>query len=269
MPELPEIEHLARQLRSTIIGRTVEGVHARRRSMLNVSPEEASARLRGPLHGVARRAKEVVLRGERARAWLHLGLGGRARLAPAAEAEGAPAALVFDDGEALVLENVFMGHLHVLLPDESDARWQRYGPEPLDLSFDAAALGRVLKQQGRTALKAALVDQERIAGIGNLYADEILLIAGLHPLRRADSLTEEELTRLHDALRQVLTEAVAAGGEENYVGLDGVPGRYRPLIHRKPTCGRCGSPTVELRIGGRVTTVCPACQPAPRGARNA
>jgi formamidopyrimidine-DNA glycosylase len=269
VPELPEVEHLAQQLRAAIVGRTVERVQARRRGMLNIPPDEASARLRGLVRGVERRAKEVVVRGERASAWLHLGLGGRARLADAAEAEGAPGALVFGDGGALLLEDVFMGHLHVLSPDETEARWQRSGPEPLASAFDARALAQALAQKGRASLKAALVDQACLAGIGNLYADEALLIARLHPLRRAGSLTDDECARLHAALCQILREAIAAGGEEGYVDLHGTPGRYRPRIHRQPRCGRCGSATQALRVSGRMTTVCPACQPAPDGARDA
>lgn len=269
MPELPEIERLAAQLRPAVVGRDVARVLGRRRGMLNVSPDEASARLRGPLREVRRRGKEAVLSGERADAWLHLGLGGEVRVATAGDAERAAGALVFADGGALLVDKVFMGHLHVLLPAESQQRWQSYGRDPFDPRFDVAALAGALRARPRATLKAALTDQAAIAGIGNLYADEILLCAGLHPLRRVATLGDADLRRLHEAMQAVLTEAVAAGGEAGYVGLDGRPGGYRARIHRQPACGRCGTPTVALRLSGRVTTVCPRCQPAPGEDRDA
>lgn len=269
MPELPEIEHLARLLRPAIVGRLIERVVGRRRGMLNVPPDEATALLRGVIHAVRRRGKEAVLAGERADAWLHLGLGGELRLATAADAEQAAAALLFADGSALVVDKVFMGHLHVLPPTASAQRWESYGLDPLDPAFDLAALVTALRARPRAALKAALTDQAAIAGIGNLYADEILLAAGLHPLRRVATLADEELRRLHTAVQTVLREALAAGGEVGYRGLDGRPGGYHPRIHRQPICGRCGRATVELRLGGRATTVCPRCQPPPSGGGDA
>lgn len=263
MPELPEIEHLVGQLRPAVTGRVVAEVVAQRPVLLNVPAREAGDRLRGPLRSAARRGKEAVLSGDRASAWLHLGLHGEVRLCPAPEAAAVAAAIVFDDGTALTLDKVFMGHLHVLLPAEAEARWQAYAPDPLDAAFGLDTLRAALMARPKAALKAVLTDQACLAGIGNAYADEMLLLAHLHPTRRAGTLGDEELRRLYDTLGTVLRQAVAAGGEEGYVGLDGAPGRYRLRVHRQARCGVCGSATTELRLGGRVTTVCPECQPAP------
>jgi formamidopyrimidine-DNA glycosylase len=144
----------------------------------------------------------------------------------------------------------------------------RHGPEPLSASFSADRLAERLR--GRSArLKSLLLDQSFIAGVGNIYADEALWLARLHPLRSADSLTRDEVQRLHRSIRRVLREAITNRGASfsDYVGADGEPGdnAERLAVYRRTgsPCLRCGRTIARIVVGQRSTHFCPHCQPAP------
>jgi len=141
----------------------------------------------------------------------------------------------------------------------------RHGPEPLAHSFSSVRLAARLK--GRSAkLKTLLLDQTFIAGVGNIYADEALWRARLHPLRAADTLTPEEVRRLHRAIRAVLRQGIANRGASftDYVGADGEPGdnAERLAVYRRTgePCLRCGRPISRIVVGQRSTHFCPHCQ---------
>jgi formamidopyrimidine-DNA glycosylase len=144
----------------------------------------------------------------------------------------------------------------------------RHGPEPLAPSFTARRLAERLRR--RTArLKSLLLDQSFVAGVGNIYADEALWRARLHPLRRADTLTDAEIRRLHRAIRAALREGLAGGGASyrDYVDPDGEPGlaaeQMRVYRRTGEPCFRCGRPIERIVVGQRATHFCPRCQPAP------
>jgi formamidopyrimidine-DNA glycosylase len=146
----------------------------------------------------------------------------------------------------------------------------RHGPEPLARSFSAERFAARL--QGRSArLKTLLLDQSFIAGVGNIYADEALWRARLHPLRAADTLTPLEVRRLHRAIRAVLRQGIANRGSSfaDYVGADGDPGdnAERLSVYRRTgqPCIRCGREISRIVVGQRSTHFCPRCQPAPLG----
>ncbi|MBC7324789.1 MAG: DNA-formamidopyrimidine glycosylase, partial [Moorella sp. (in: Bacteria)] len=143
---------------------------------------------------------------------------------------------------------------------------QELGPEPLDPAFDVAALAAICAGR-RRPLKQVLLDQHLLAGIGNIYADETLFLAGLHPLRPAASLSGEEVARLHQSMRVVLEQGIANYGTSirDYVDSSGRRGRNQDCLQvygrvGQP-CGRCGRTLERLKIGGRTTVFCPACQP--------
>jgi formamidopyrimidine-DNA glycosylase len=149
-----------------------------------------------------------------------------------------------------------------------------HGPEPLTRGFTAARLTERLR--GRSArLKTLLLDQSFIAGVGNIYADEALWRARLHPLRAADSLDDRVVRRLHRAVRQVLREGIANRGASfsDYVGADGEPGANaeRLAVYRRTDepCDRCGTPIRRIVVGQRSTHFCPRCQPLPLGSASA
>jgi formamidopyrimidine-DNA glycosylase len=138
------------------------------------------------------------------------------------------------------------------------------GEEPLDPAWGAA--GFAVRLNGRrTAIKSTLLDQSVVAGIGNIYADESLFRARIHPTRPARSLTDGEIGRLVAAVRSVLTEAVDGGGtaSEDYFDVDGRPGRFRPVVYGRggEPCPTCGAALSRTRIGGRGTVYCASCQP--------
>jgi formamidopyrimidine-DNA glycosylase len=259
MPELPEIENLTAALRPRLVGQTIVDVRTRQPKMLNLSLEEFATRARGPIVDVRRRGKSAVLRLHEGSIWLHLGLGGLVTLGepPAKEPQ---LAILLGDGSQLAVDRTFMGHAHYYAESDHHARWDGFGPDPSDDAFTEARLRAVLATKPKQALKALFMDQARLAGIGNVYSDEILHAARLHPGRQAGSLTEEEVTRLHDAFHRVLAEAIASGGEPDYQGLDGARGHYAMRVHGLEACLDCGGPVSQTTIGGRTGYYCPKCQ---------
>lgn len=139
------------------------------------------------------------------------------------------------------------------------------GPEPLSRGFTSRHLGAALAGR-RAPVKAVLLDQRRLAGVGNIYADEALFRAGIRPDRRAGSLTPAEVRRLHRALRHVLRKGIELGGVtvRSYTGIDGAAGRFQETLQvygrRGEPCRRCGETLAGMRIGGRSTVYCPRCQ---------
>jgi formamidopyrimidine-DNA glycosylase len=143
-----------------------------------------------------------------------------------------------------------------------------HGPEPLSTTFSSRRFAQRLARRS-AKLKTLLLDQSFIAGVGNIYADEALWRARLHPLRAADTLSEAEIRRLHRAVRQVLREGIANRGSSfsDYVGADGRPGanQERLAVYRRTDqpCYRCGRPIRRIVVGQRSTHFCPHCQPEP------
>lgn len=158
------------------------------------------------------------------------------------------------------------GELRVLSPAECQECSLRLGPEPLGPDFNPLYLEDRLA--GRSApIKMLLLNQSIVAGLGNIYTDEALWAARLHPARRAFSLQTEELARLHGAIVEVLTDAIELGGTTFSSALDlyGQPGRYGSqlkVFHRAPgPCPRCSAPLRQMRLSNRGSTFCPQCQP--------
>jgi formamidopyrimidine-DNA glycosylase len=143
-----------------------------------------------------------------------------------------------------------------------------HGPEPLARGFTVRRFAERLSRRS-AKLKALLLDQGFIAGVGNIYADEALWRARLHPLRTADSLNEAEIRRLHRSVRQVLRQGIVNRGSSfsDYVGADGEPGENaeRLAVYRRTDqpCYRCGRPIRRIVVGQRSTHFCPRCQPEP------
>jgi len=138
------------------------------------------------------------------------------------------------------------------------------GPEPLEADWDGEVLRAALAGR-RTAIKPTLLDQAVVAGVGNIYADESLFRAGIHPQRMAKSLSDVETERLARSIREVLTEAVEGGGttSDEYVDLGGTVGRYTPRVYDRggEPCPQCGTALTRIKLGGRGTVFCGSCQP--------
>jgi formamidopyrimidine-DNA glycosylase len=173
-----------------------------------------------------------------------------------------------DDGRQLRFDDQRkFGKIYLMAADGTEANlpWARLGPEPLNDSFTPTSLQDALR--GRTArIKPLLLDQSTVAGLGNIYVDEALHLARVHPERRAPTLTRAEVTRLHGAIRSVLLAAVEGRGTtfSSYRDVEGRSGRFQDALrvfHRAGrACPRCGATVRRLVVGGRGTYICPRCQ---------
>lgn len=269
MPELPEVLRLARQMDEYLPGKTVVGIDILQPKCLNVEPELFRAAFVGAAfaHSVYR-GKWVLSQVGESRLALSLGMGGEVWLV---RSDDLPAKrrLVFDfsDGSALSINFWWFGYAHLIPPggEGGHAMTARLGPNALDV--DAAALKTLLRGQ-RGALKTWLLDQSKIAGIGNAYIHDILFLARLHPLRRIDGLSEGEIDALTQGIRQGLLASVEKGGAFYETDLFGHKGGFQveDIIigyRENQPCPVCSTPIAKIKTGGTSSFICPVCQPLP------
>lgn len=270
MPELPEVETTMRGLRARLAGRRIASLAQRRADLRFPLPERLAERLVGRrLDGFARRAKYILCDLEGGLTMLlHLGMSGRLLLD--GEPRGAHEHLTFgfEGGATLRFVDPRRFGMLDLVPSEGVGahRWLAHlGLEPLAPSFGGEALRAALADR-RAALKVALMDQRLVVGVGNIYASESLFRAGLRPDRPAGSLSPEEALRLAAAIREVLEEAIEAGGSSlrDYVQADGELGNFQRNFRVYDRAGRpcvtCGGAIERIVQGARATFWCPACQ---------
>lgn len=273
MPELPEVETVTRGLRAALVGHVIAGVEVRRaRSLVPPDAEGFVRRLTGRRVTAARRRGKWILlpldSGDTLVA--HLRMTGQLVLSDSPPADPYVRVLfTLDDGRYLRFSDQRkFGRLW--LTADSEALVGDLGPEPLGESFTVAWLREHLRGR-RRRIKSLLLDQHFLAGLGNIYTDESLWRAGVHPLRRADGLTDVEVERLHGAIRAVLREAIATGGttlsDGMYRRADGEAGGFvvRLAVYGRKgePCPRCGTPIERIRVAQRGTHFCPRCQPVP------
>lgn len=270
MPELPEVETTRRALARRLAFRRIVGLEQRRADLRFLLPQDLAGRLAGrQLTGFARRAKYLQLMLDDGMALLlHLGMSGRLLL------DGPPAGphehltFRFDDGTVLRFVDPRRFGMLDLWPQATLAahRWLAHlGLEPLDDAFDGPALKARLAGR-QVALKTAIMDQRHVVGVGNIYASESLHRARLSPRRLAGRLGPAGAGRLATAIREVLLEAIDAGGSSlrDYVQSNGELGnfqrRFRVYDRAGQPCPACGRPIRRLVQGGRATYFCSGCQ---------
>ena len=281
MPELPEVETIRRQLAPALEGRRIEAIEVRDPRWSEPAPPEAvEDALRGrEIERVWRRGKYLVLSLEEdVHLVMHLRMTGNLLLdeQDADEPGHLRVRADLDNGRRLLFVDVRrFGTGDVLLGSDAVAEFfaSRLGVEPLDPEFTAEAL-RAMARGRKQPVKAFLLNQERIAGVGNIYADEALFRARIHPLRPVGSLRRPQL----EALREGVVESLALGIDskgasiDDYRHVDGARGSFqdRFLVHLRADqpCPRCGTPIEKLRAAGRGTYVCPRCQRRPRARRS-
>ena len=274
MPELPEVETTVRTLRPDLLGRTIVGVRGIDYPPLVVPlpPEDFAQRVVGrQILAVGRRAKFILLHLDNDEILsVHLRMSGRLYITASTEplAPHVHAVLDLNDGRAVHMRVPRkFGRMRLLTAAEYASLDARLGPEPLAASFTVDELASRL-QARRARLKALLLDQHFLAGLGNIYTDETLFRAGLHPLRPADDLDPEEISRLYHAIRQILTEAITAEGttlsDSGYLFGEEQPGQFaeRLCVYGRAgePCPTCGTPIVRQIIAGRSSHFCPVCQ---------
>jgi formamidopyrimidine-DNA glycosylase len=283
MPELPEVETIRRHLAPHVEGRTLERLQILDpRWCEPASPGEVEDAARGRrVERLSRRGKYLVMELEdEVFLVMHLRMTGNLLLVPRAGAEPPPYLRVrFELGaglELLFCDARRFGTGVVLLGEDAvrDYFEARLGVEPLGPDFTSDAL-RALARGRRAPVKAFLLSQERIAGVGNIYADEALWQARIHPLRPVGTLKRRQIAELRDAVVATLTAGIDARGAsiDDYRDPDGARGSFqdRFRVHRREgePCSRCGRPIRKLRAAGRGTYVCEGCQPRPRRRRRA
>ncbi|MGB4677990.1 MAG: bifunctional DNA-formamidopyrimidine glycosylase/DNA-(apurinic or apyrimidinic site) lyase [Aggregatilineales bacterium] len=270
MPELPEVEMVVRGLRDDMVGRTFLNMRAEWAPQLgDTTPDAFAARLSGQkVEALWRRGKYVIFELTDDYLIIHLKMTGRLYVAREGEVYDADRFLrvVFglDNGYELRFSDVRkFGRLYLVSDVEGVVG--KLGPEPLDGDFTLEAFRARLGNRTRN-IKALLLDQSFIAGVGNIYADEALWLAGIAPQRKADTLTAEEQERLYHAVRSVLNEGIAREGSSIswYRKPDGSAGSYQNFFkvygREDEPCPRCGTPVLKLWIAQRGTHYCPHCQ---------
>ncbi len=275
MPELPEVETIRRQVAPVVEGRCVERLEILDpRWCLPLAPDEVRGAVEGRrIQALGRRGKYLVweMAGD-VFLLLHLRMTGTLLVEPPADVAYQRVIWTLSDGGVLrFCDPRRFGTGELLIgADALDTFFaRRLGIEPLGDALDGATL-RALARGRRAPVKAFLLDQRRIAGVGNIYADEALHKAGVHPMRPAGSLKREQYDALAVAVREVLEAGIDAGGAtiDDFRHADGVMGAFQHAfsVHRRAgePCPDCGAPIIKCVVGGRGTYVCESCQPRPR-----
>jgi len=278
MPELPEVETIRRQLEPRLAGRTFTEVRVADPLLTApLAPEAFEATMTGrTVTSLGRRGKYLLVWLDGGDALcLHLRMTGRLHWRPGPPPDGGErflrALFTLDDGATVTFGDQRRFGRAWMIPAGTDhaAYWHgRVGPEPLDDDFTAARLGRLLHGR-RVGIKAALLNQALLAGVGNMYADEALFRARIHPQTPAGELTAAEVKRLHAAVRDRLRFAIRSGGASIDSYRDGLGDRgqmqefLRVHLHRGEPCPRCRTTIVKGVVAQRGTYWCPSCQVAP------
>lgn len=274
LPEMPEVETLRRGLAKATTGQHITSIHVSdERVLKRCETYGFSDRLVGAsVVGVNRRGKYLLISMERGSVpsfhlVVHLNMKGSIRMfaSDVASQKYECLRVGLSSGNVLVYTDMWTwGDWH--FDDASDytqvADVASLGPEPLDDGWSGEVLaGRLAGRRG--LIKAVLLDQKVVAGVGNIYADEALFAAGIAPKRQASGLDAAECDALAGSIAETLGYAVSCGGSRGeYVDLDGNPGTYEPRVYggKGKACPRCGGLLVKTSIGGRGTTYCPDCQ---------
>lgn len=269
MPELPEVETTRLGLVPRVVGRRIRDVVVREGRLRWPVPRDLGSRLRGArVREISRRGKYLLFDVGEGHVLVHLGMSGSLTVVPA----GRPARrhdhvdLALDSGEVVRLNDPrrFGAVLWVREPSRH-ALLSGLGVEPFDEAFGGEYLHR-LSRGRRAPVKAFVMDARIVTGIGNIYANESLFAAGIHPSRPAGRISRERYARLAEAARATLSRALAAGGStlRDFVGAGGEPGHfqleYAVYGREGAPCPACGGPVRAARHGGRATFYCPACQ---------
>jgi formamidopyrimidine-DNA glycosylase len=280
MPELPEVETVRRDLEGLIIGCTITSCwiapDAPRLVQL-ITPGDFCRSLTGRrVTGLRRRGKYLIIDLDDERAWvLHRRMSGNVLYRRPADApdDYVRATFGLDDGHELRWTDLRKFGTMWLVEDATMVM-ETLGPEPLEAEFTPRVLRGRAGRRG-APIKSVLLDQSVLAGMGNLYTDEALHYAKLHPLRPANKLKPADWERLHAGIVRALRMGIAARGSSlgttlrDHINVDGAPGQNMETVQaygrEGEPCYGCGTPMRRIKVGGRSSVFCPSCQPAPRG----
>jgi formamidopyrimidine-DNA glycosylase len=270
VPELPEVTVISEDIRSLAGGRKVLRAGVFRPDVTNVEPEEFTSRLVGrTLRGTGRRGKITLLDFGDVVGVVHLVISGRVLRLPAwTEPDKInTAVLEFEGGFVLAFTRLWLGYFHLYEPEKVGEHplISRLGPDPFSDDFTPEYLVKALSR--KASVKGLLLDQSVVAGLGNIYVDEVLFAAGVHPACKADTLGPEEIRAIHTATRDILGRAIELRGTtfDSYHDAFGETGKFqhqlRVFTRAGEPCPRCGAEILKSRVAGRGTYSCPSCQP--------
>ncbi|WP_281885811.1 DNA-formamidopyrimidine glycosylase [Paenibacillus sp. YYML68] len=274
MPELPEVETVRRTLQQLVVGKQIErvSIHLPRIIQRPDDLQQFASLLAGEtIQSVERRGKFLRFMLDAYTLVSHLRMEGRYGVYEAAEPLETHTHVVFHftDGTELRYKDVRQfGTMHLFSANEdlNEQPLCKLGLEPLEATFTEKAFRDKLSKRS-TKIKPLLLNQEYVVGLGNIYVDEALHLAGIHPEREASSLRGAEWTRLYEAVVRTLEEAVEAGGSsvKSYVNGQGEIGMFQHQLkvygRKGQPCNGCGGPIEKTVVGGRGTHFCPVCQP--------
>jgi formamidopyrimidine-DNA glycosylase len=286
VPELPEVETVRRGLLELIVGKTVKSIASDTpKSFPNAEKDVASFLIGAAITDIRRRAKVLIIDLNNDYSLLiHLKMTGQLvfvgdvrfgaghpsdSLVNALPDTSTRVTFVFEDGSQLYFNDQRKFGWVRLMPRIEISNidfMKRVGPEPLEAGFTAKEFAARFKRRAKTNIKAAILDQSVIAGVGNIYADESLWGAKIHPQRLVSSIKPKEFEKLYTELRAVMNLAIEKGGSSNhtYVNAEGKKGSYMDFarVFRREglPCPRCGTTIEKLRVAGRGTHICPFCQ---------
>lgn len=286
MPELPEVETVRLQLKHKIVGKTIDGVEVFHDKTVGFNEGIEAQLLRRTIADVDRIGKLMIFSFEdEADLFLlaHLKMtgqfffvdthgdvsgGGHSMTTSDIDlpAKHTRLAIYFDDTSALYFNDMrLFGYVKVATADEVRVARQGFGPEPIDPEFDCAWFSDKLRKR-KTPVKAALLDQSFVAGLGNIYVDEALWRAQVRPTRRADKVSKKEAAALCAAAGDVMNESIKVGGTtfQHFVDTGGQNGNFTDYLkvfgQQGSKCSRCGEIIKKIRCAGRGTHYCPGCQ---------
>jgi len=277
MPELPEVETIRRELEREVVGKKIKAVEVTgKRSIRRQTPAEFTSKLEGvKIAGAQRKGKYLLLPLDSGDVLvIHLRMSGQLLRAATKDpvAKHTHVTIVFTQGGQLrFVDPRTFGEMFLATPDEITDEIEELstlGVDPVETPMSWVDFGRLLRSR-KMKLKTFLTDQSMVAGIGNIYSDEILFGAGLRYDRDTDSLTTQEIRRLYRSLVEILHEAIKYGGstlsDEGYVDLNGKPGEYQQhhqvYDREKQPCRRCRRhDIVKSKFSGRSTFYCEVCQ---------
>ncbi len=286
MPELPEVETVRRGLHARIIGRKITAVeHDTPKSFPNATADLKEFMIGAEVSDVRRRAKVLLIDLSTAHTLvIHLKMTGQMvfrgdvvfgaghpsdSLIGELPDKSTRVTITFADGSRLYFNDQRKFGWMKLMPSLEVPNidfMKKVGPEPLDADFTAEQFAARFARRVCTSIKAALLDQTVVAGVGNIYADESLWGAKIHPARLVGSVTHEEFQKLYEELRAVMNKAIEKGGstDKNYVNAEGKRGSYldfaRVFRREGQACPRCGTAIIKFKHAGRGTHICPHCQ---------
>ncbi len=273
VPELPEVETVRRTLTGLVRGKTIKSVEIRWPNIIKrpAEPEEFARNLIGEtIQSIGRRGKFLLFHLDHFVMVSHLRMEGKYGLHQAEDPDDKHVHVVFTmtDGTQLRYRDVRkFGTMHLFHPGEEmrELPLSQLGPEPDDKGFTDAYLKERLMKTNR-AVKTALLDQKAVVGLGNIYVDEALFRAGIHPETKANQLSAKKIKKLHEEIKNTLQEAIDAGGStvRSYINSQGEIGMFqlRHFVYGKKDkpCKTCGTMISKIVVGGRGTHFCAKCQ---------